>query len=98
MGRLIPREGCVFGNSAKSHILDGNVSVLHQDEGGIGKSILDGQKISRDPKDFPLAKPEVNLESRGKSRAWRGWISKYLPSFGEIWTFSHVARFGRMGL
>ena len=25
------------------------VSVLHQDEGGIGKSIPDGRKISRDP-------------------------------------------------
>ena len=32
------------------------VSVLHQDEGGIGKSIPDGQKISRDPR-------EGNLES-----------------------------------
>ena len=43
------------------------VSVLHQDEGGIGKSIPDGQKISRDPRDFPRAKPEGNLEGRGKS-------------------------------
>ena len=30
-----------------------NGSVLHQDEGGIGKSIPDAQEISRDPKDFP---------------------------------------------
>ena len=30
-----------------------NVSVLHQDEGGIGKSIPDARKISRDPRDFP---------------------------------------------
>ena len=41
------------------------VSVLHQDEGGIGKSIPDARKISRDPRDFPRAKPEGNLEGRG---------------------------------
>ena len=34
----------------------------HQDEGGIGKSIPDGRKISRDPRDFPRAKPEGNFE------------------------------------
>ena len=51
-------------------------SVLHQDEGGIGKSIPDAQEISRDPKDFPRAKPEGNLEGRGKSRGQRGWISQ----------------------
>ena len=34
---------------------NGIVSVLHQDEGGIGKSIPDGRKISRDPRDFPRA-------------------------------------------
>ena len=38
------------------------VSVLHQDEGGIGKSIPDDRKISRDPRDFPRAKPEGDLE------------------------------------
>ena len=38
------------------------VSVLHQNEGGIGKSIPDAQEISRDPRDFPRAKPEGNLE------------------------------------
>ena len=37
-------------------------SVLHQDEGGIGKSIPDAQEISRDPKDYPRAKTEGNLE------------------------------------
>ena len=40
------------------------VSVLHQNEGGIGKSIPDAQEISRDPRDFPRAKPEGNLEGR----------------------------------
>ena len=64
------------------------VSVLHQNEGGIGKSIPDAQEISRDPRDFPRAKPEGNLEGLGKSRGRRGWISQYLPSFGGVWTFS----------
>ena len=64
------------------------VSVLHQDEGGIGKSIPDAREISRDPRDFPRAKPEGNLEGRGKSRGRRGWISQYLPSFGGVRTFS----------
>ena len=52
------------------------VSVLHQDEGGIGKSIPDARKISPDPRDFPRAKPEGNLEGRGKSGGQRGWISQ----------------------
>ena len=30
-------------------------------EGGIGKSIPNGQKISRDPRDFLRGKPEGNL-------------------------------------
>ena len=51
-------------------------SVLHQDEGGIGKSIPDAQEISQDPIDFPRAKSEGNLEGRGKSQGWRGWISQ----------------------
>ena len=44
--------------------------------------------ISRDPRDFPRAKPEGNIEGRGKSRGRRGWISQYLPSFGGVRTFS----------
>ena len=62
--------------------------MLHQDEGGIGKSIPDARKISQDPRDFPRAKPEGNLEGRGKSRGRRGWIFQYLPSFGGVRTFS----------
>ena len=64
------------------------VSVLHQDEGGIGKSIPDVKEISWDPRDFPRAKPEGNLEGRGKSRGRMGWISQFLPSFGGVRTFS----------
>ena len=30
-----------------------------------------------------------NKEGVGKSRGRRGWISRYLPSFGGVWTFSH---------
>ena len=62
----------INSNATQSYI----GSVLHQDEGGIGKSIPDAQEISRDPKDFPRAKPEGNLEGRGKSRGQRGWISQ----------------------
>ena len=71
------------------------VSVLHQDEGGIGKSIPDARKISRDPRDFPRAKPEGNLEGRGKSGGQRGWISQYLPSFGGARTISQHQFFYR---
>ena len=46
------------------------VTALHQNEGGIGKSIPDAQKISWDPRDFPRAKPEGNLEGRGKSETF----------------------------
>ena len=60
------------------------VSVLHQDEGGIGKSIPDAREISRDPRDFPRAKPEGNLEGRGKSRGRRGWISHSLIISREV--------------
>ena len=41
------------------------VSVLHQKEGGIGKYIPDAQEISQDPRHFPRAKPEGNLEGGG---------------------------------
>ena len=71
------------------------VSVLHQDEGGIAKSIPDGRKISQDPRDFPRAKPEGNLEGRGKSGGQRGWISQYLPSFGGVLTISQHKFFYR---
>ena len=44
-------EGCLV-RPLKLEIFSRNdtVSVLHQDEGGIGKSIPDGRKISRDPR------------------------------------------------
>ena len=43
------------------------VSVLHQNEGGIGKSIPDAQEISGDPRDFPreILRVEGNLEGGG---------------------------------
>ena len=39
------------------------VSVLHQNEGGIGKFIPDAQAISRDPRE--ISRVEGNLEGRG---------------------------------
>ena len=63
-----------------------NVFVLHKNEGGIEKSIPDAREISRDPRYFPRAKPEGNLEGRWKSLGRRGWISQYLPSFGGVRT------------
>ena len=61
------------------------VSVLHQDEGGIGKSIPDARKISRDPRDRELRE------------IWRaeGWISQYLSSFGGARTISQHKFFYR---
>ena len=95
LGPLVIWEQCNMCNCRTSTIIlacigsdKGNVSVLHQDEGGIGKSIPDAQQISRDPRDFPRAKPEGNLEGRGKSGGQRGWISQYLPSFGGARTIS----------
>ena len=38
------------------------MSVLHQNSGGIGKSILNVHEISRDPRDYLRAKPEGNLQ------------------------------------
>ena len=50
------------------------VSVLHQDEGGIGKSIPDARKISRDPRP----------ESRGSREIWRA-EGMDLPIPPEFW-------------
>ena len=60
---------------------DERMSVLHQDSGGIGKSIPSALeislghgrgkslKISLDPRDFPRASPSGNLLGLGKSWA-----------------------------
>ena len=42
------------------------MSVLHQNSGGIGKSIPSALKISLDPRDFPRASPSGNLLVLGK--------------------------------
>ena len=49
------------------------MSVLHQNLGGIGKSIPSALEISLDPRDF---------SGLGKSLGRRGWISQYLPRLG----------------
>ena len=61
------------------------MSVLHQNSGGIGKSIPSALEISLDPRDFPRASPSGNLSGLGKSLGRRGWISQYLPRFGGAW-------------
>ena len=58
------------------------MSVLHQNSGGIGKSIPSALEISLDPRDFPRASPSGNLSGLGKSLGRRGWISQYLPRLG----------------
>ena len=49
--------GIVFHIGTAQHISLCIVSVLHRNEGGIGKSTPDAQEISRDPRDVPRAKP-----------------------------------------
>ena len=58
----IKRENGLYPDPLYTAQIEYIVSVLHQNEGGIGKSIRDAQEISRDPRDFPKAKPEGNLE------------------------------------
>ena len=58
------------------------MSVLHQNSGGIGKSIPSALQISLDPRDFPRASPSGNLSGLGKSFGRQGWISQYLPRLG----------------
>ena len=56
-------------------VLNGIVSVLHQDEGGIGKSFPDAREISRG-RGFCTPRPEgfTEGEARGKSRGSRGKV------------------------
>ena len=61
---------------------DERMSVLHQDSGGIGKSIPSALEISLDPRDFPRASPSGNLSGLRKSLGRRGWISQSLPRLG----------------
>ena len=81
---------------------DERMSVVHQDSGGIGKSIPSALEISRG-RGFSLRLrlreiPWVSwckTHGRGKSRGRRGWISQYLPSFGGVRTFSQHLFFYR---
>ena len=72
--------GIVFHIGTAQHISLCIVSVLHQNEGGIGKSTPDAQEISRDPRDVPRVQPEGHLEGRGKSRG-------QIPIFGGVRPF-----------
>ena len=84
---MIVRQSVTYDHSKLSQsnheylLKHGIESVLHQNEGGIGKSIPDTKIISRDPRDIPWASPSGNLLGLGKYLGRRGWISQYLPRF-----------------
>ena len=59
--------------------------MLHQNEGGIGKSIPDAWEISQELKDFP----RDEAQDKYGGSILMGWISQYLPHIGGVWTFSH---------
>ena len=88
-------QGRIFWSTPCRKIDAERLSVLHQNSGGIGKSIPSALQISLDPRDFPRASPSGNLSGLGKSFGLRGWISQYLPSFGGVPTFSHHQSFCR---
>ena len=58
------------------------MSILHQNPGGIGKSIPDAREISR---------------GFGKSLGRRGWISQYLPRFGGARIQSFFQEYPQVG-
>ena len=75
-------QGRIFWSTPCRKIDAERLSVLHQNSGGIGKSIPSALQISLDPRDFPRASPSGNLSGLGKSFGRRGWISQYLPRLG----------------
>ena len=75
-------EGWISWSIPVDGLMMRRMSVLHQNSGGIGKSIPSALEISLDPRDFPRASPSGNLSGLGKSLGRRGWISQYLPRFG----------------
>ena len=75
-------QGRIFWSTPCRKIDAERLSVLHQNSGGIGKSIPSALQISLDPWDFPRASPSGNLSGLGKSFRRRGWISQYLPRLG----------------
>ena len=75
-------EGWISWSIPVDGLMMRRMSVLHQNSGGIGKSIPSALEISLNPRDFPQASPSGNLSGLGKSLGRRGWISQYLPRFG----------------
>ena len=55
----------IFWSTPRRMIDDERMSVLHQNSGGIGKSIPSALEISLDPRDFPRASPSGNLSGVG---------------------------------
>ena len=54
------------------------VSVFHQNEGAIGKSIPDAQEISRD-----ISSVDGNIMGRG-GISLGGWISQHIPTLSSV--------------
>ena len=74
-------EGWISWSIPVDGLMMRRMSVLHQNSGGIGKSIPSALEISLDPWDFPRASPSGNLSGLGKPLWHRWWISQYLPRF-----------------
>ena len=75
-------QGRIFWSTPCRNIDAERLSVLHQNSGGIGKSIPSALQISLDPRDFPRASPSGNLSGFRTSFGRWGWISQYLPRLG----------------
>ena len=75
-------QGSIFWSTPCRKFDAERLCMLHQNSGGIGKSIPSALQISLDPRDFPRALPSGNLSGLGKSFGRRGWISQYLPRLG----------------
>ena len=64
------------------------VSVLYQNEGGVGKSIPDAQEISQDLRDVPRAQLEANLAGRGGGFPNN---SRVLVEYGQLFIIRECA-------
>ena len=65
-------QGWISWSIPVDELMMRRMSVLHQNSGGIGKSIPSALQISLDPRDFPRASPSGDLSGLGKSLGRRG--------------------------
>ena len=81
-------EGWISWSIPVDGLMMRRMSVLHQNSGGIGKSIPSALEISLDPRDFPRASPSGNLSGLGKSLGSReiSWaLGMYFPIPPSFW-------------